>query len=211
MRGGGRGQCEWTTWSGSSRSLPSLITAWRMFTSDPHSHRLHCLPYLPIPLPLPLPLQFPSFIARMALQCIQLPLPPEFWSTIHPRGLPCVLTGLDLGDLSQFSPQALSALPPSLCPLVTVHVCPDPSGRMDFTAKGSSFTYKQMPFLDFVQRLLHSSSSPSASPSQSQRDRYFVSPSERYYLRSLGADPRREAADFFSSFPSLALSSPPSL
>ena len=128
------------------------------------------------------------------------PSASDFWSSIYPGAAPALLTGLDVGDLSRFTPRALLTLPPSSCPPVTVHVCPLPSGRMDFTSK-SGFSYRTLPFHELIGRLV--ASSPT-SPSHELRDAYFVSPHERYYLRSLGADPRREAADFFSAFPALA-------
>ena len=162
---------------------------------------------LPAPSPplAPSPFSYPNGVAEY-----QAPSVSTFWDAIYPRGEPCVLTGLDVGVLDAFTPQALSALPPSSCPDVVVHVCPEPSGRMDFTTK-SSYTLRTMPFHDFIQRLLVSSTSaspassnPSSPPPSSLRDAYFVSPCERLYLRSLGSDPRCEVADFFSSFPVLA-------
>ena len=135
------------------------------------------------------------------------PTSADFFSSIHPRAAPALLTGLDVGDLADFTPPALLALPPASCPSVTVHVCPLASGRMDFTCK-ASYTFRVLPFHGLIRRLVasHSASPPSdvSASLDPLRDEYFVSKSERYYLRALGADPRREPADFFSSFPALA-------
>ena len=157
----------------------------------------------------------PPIAAEFGPECrvavCHAPSSSQFWSEVFPRAQPCVMTGLDVGDLRAFAPQSLLALPPSSCPTVVTHVCVEPHGRMDFTSR-STFCYRRMPFLELVQRLLASphgssssgSSAPSASPLPPLCDAYFVSPCERYYLRSLGPDPRTEVADFFRSFPALA-------
>ena len=160
------------------------------------------------PLPTPSPLLSPApFSYSSGIASHDAPSASRFWDTIYPRGEPCVLTGLDVGELDAFTPQSLSAVPPSSCPNVVVHVCPEQSGRMDFTSK-TSYTLRTMPFHTFMERLLVSSSASSSahlsSPPSPLRDAYFVSPHERLYLRSLGLDPRREVADFFASFPVLA-------
>ena len=118
-----------------------------------------------------------------------------FWSTIHPAGRPALLHSLPLGNLSAFTPAALLSLPPASCPPVSVHICPEPSGRMDFVHK--NYSYRTF---DFHRFMLH------ATRDGSVRDDYFISPHERYYLRSLGSDPRREVADIRKSFPELARS-----
>ena len=115
-----------------------------------------------------------------------------FWSTIYPAARPAVLHSLPLGDLAAFTPTALLALPPTSSPPVSVHVCPAPSGRMDFVNK--NYTYRTMPFNLFIAHVTRTAT---------VRDEYIISPNERYYLRSLGSDPRREVADLSKSFPEL--------
>ena len=66
---------------------------------------------------------------------------------------------------------------------------------MDFVHR--NYMYRT---LDFHRFMLH------AARDASVRDDYFISPHERYYLRSLGSDPRREVADIGWSFPQLARS-----
>ena len=118
-----------------------------------------------------------------------------FWSTIYTAGRPALLHSLPLGNLSAFTPAALLSLPAESCPPVSIHICPEPSGRMDFVHK--NYSYRT---LDFHRFLLH------ATRDATVRDEYFISPHERYYLRSLGSDPRREMADIRKSFPELARS-----
>ena len=116
-----------------------------------------------------------------------------FWSTIYTAARPALLRSIPLGNLSAFTPAALLALPAASCPAVSVHVCPEASGRMDFVHK--NYIYRT---LDFHRFMLH------VTRDASVRDEYFISPHERYYLRSLGSDPRREVADISKSFPQLA-------
>ena len=123
------------------------------------------------------------------------PSTSQFWATIYAAGLPALLHSVPIGNLSAFTPSALLALPSASCPPVSVHICPETSGRMDFVNK--NYTYRT---LDFHRFLLHATHHPTA------RDNYFISPHERYYLRSLGSDPRREVADVRKSFPELARS-----
>ena len=129
------------------------------------------------------------------IACYESPSTSLFWSTIFAAGRPALLRSLPLGDLSAFTPAALLSLPPASCPPVSVHICPEPSGRMDFVNK--NYSYRT---LDFHRFMLHVTGQPSV------RDEYFISPHERYYLRSLGSDPRHEVADIRKSFPGLARS-----
>ena len=118
-----------------------------------------------------------------------------FWSAIHAAGRPALLRSLPLGDLSAFTPAALLALPAASCPAVSVHVCPEASGRLDFVRR--NYAYRTLDFHHFMLR---------ATRDAAVRDAYFISPHERYYLRALGGDPRREVADLHKSFPQLARS-----
>lgn len=82
---------------------------------------------------------------------------------------------------------------------VSIHVCPDT--KMDFTSSARNYSFKIMPFSEFIERA--SSSSNISAVSSSTDQPYFVSPTERYYLRSLGDNPRK-TADFFTAYPQLA-------
>ncbi|MBN3307270.1 TYW5 protein, partial [Amia calva] len=78
---------------------------------------------------------------------------------------------------------------------VKIHVSSVP--QMDFLHK--NFLYRavcpprSLPFSEFVQRA-----------AEERHSQYFISEDESYYLRSLGEDPRREAADLRKQFPDLA-------
>ncbi|KAL5463446.1 hypothetical protein EMCRGX_G032341 [Ephydatia muelleri] len=61
---------------------------------------------------------------------------------------------------------------------------------MDFIRK--NFIYRTLPFDEFVRR--------ANRPIQEQ---YFICAEEKYYLRSLGDDPRKDVADIYAQFPEL--------
>lgn len=71
---------------------------------------------------------------------------------------------------------------------VKVHV--SPVSKMDFLKK--NFQYKTLSFDEFLKR---------ASGSSSE---YFICAGEKYYLRSLGDDPRKDISDIHKQFPQLA-------
>jgi tRNA wybutosine-synthesizing protein 5 len=97
--------------------------------------------------------------------------------------------------------------------VISVHVCPDLSGRLDFVRK--NFVFKSLPFGEFLQRISVSQERygtpteieiPRANvetKNEITRDSYFISPQERYYLRALGDNARKETADFSRDFPEL--------
>ncbi|XP_074926136.1 tRNA wybutosine-synthesizing protein 5 isoform X2 [Chelonoidis abingdonii] len=62
---------------------------------------------------------------------------------------------------------------------------------MDFLSK--NFVYRTLPFDVFVRRA-----------AEVKHNEYFISEDEKYYLRSLGEDPRKDIADIRKQFPSLA-------
>ncbi|XP_062434345.1 tRNA wybutosine-synthesizing protein 5 isoform X2 [Rhea pennata] len=72
---------------------------------------------------------------------------------------------------------------------VKIHVSTVP--QMDFLSK--NFVYRTLPFDIFVQRA-----------AEIKHTEYFLSEDEKYYLRSLGEDPRKDIADIRKQFPILA-------
>lgn len=129
----------------------------------------------------------------------------EFWRVIYPASKPALLQGLDIGAIDQFSIDQLSSVDCSIdC---SIHVCPEVNGRMDFVNK--NYIHRVMPFKQFIQRVMSQVNQPSTNAQSTnhsieQSQQYFITPSEKYYLRSLGADPRAEVANFNHSFPMLA-------
>ncbi|XP_048580332.1 tRNA wybutosine-synthesizing protein 5 isoform X2 [Nematostella vectensis] len=112
----------------------------------------------------------------------------EFLSDVYSKREPAVLRGLDIGAaVTKWTPKYLAEVGGEK--LVKVHVCSEKG--MDFINK--NFVYKTLPFNQFVMRASHST----------QTDP-FLAPEERYYLRSLGDDPRKDISDIEEHFPNLA-------
>ncbi|XP_031562148.1 tRNA wybutosine-synthesizing protein 5-like [Actinia tenebrosa] len=112
----------------------------------------------------------------------------QFLNQISAARVPAVLKGVDLGDaVEKWTPQYLAKVGGEKP--VKVHVCNE--GRMDFIHK--NFAYKTLPFNHLVMRA-----------SENVHSEYFFSPEEKYYLRSLGEDPRKDISDISVHFPSLA-------
>ena len=99
--------------------------------------------------------------------------------------------------------------------------------RLDFLSR--NYTFRTMPFTGLLARACASAekvsgrSDGAVQPSRGEppssgsresvlwqqarlavRDRYFISPREKYYMRALGQNPRKEKADFWASYPELA-------
>ncbi|XP_028925676.1 tRNA wybutosine-synthesizing protein 5 isoform X1 [Ornithorhynchus anatinus] len=113
----------------------------------------------------------------------------QFLQLIYPQRKPVVLRGLELGPCT-----TRWTAPDYLCRAggrvpVKIHVSAGP--QMDFISK--NFVYRTLPFDTFVQRA-----------AEEKHASFFISEDERYYLRSLGDDPRKDAADVRKQFPSLA-------
>ncbi|XP_066474751.1 tRNA wybutosine-synthesizing protein 5 isoform X2 [Tiliqua scincoides] len=101
---------------------------------------------------------------------------------------PVVLKGLDLGPCtSKWTVDYLSQAAGNK--EVKVHVSSVP--QMDFLSK--NFVYRTLPFDIFVRRA-----------AEAKHKEYFISEDEKYYLRSLGGDPRKDIADLRKQFPLLA-------
>ncbi|XP_065183107.1 tRNA wybutosine-synthesizing protein 5-like [Sycon ciliatum] len=112
-----------------------------------------------------------------------------FLSEIYPARKPAILRGIELGEaVRTWTPEYLSTTVGSRP--VKVHVCP--SDKMDFVKK--NFAYKNLGFDELVQRA--SATGPLTE--------FFYSENEKYYLRALGDDARKDCADFAVQFPEIA-------
>ncbi|XP_048339679.1 tRNA wybutosine-synthesizing protein 5 [Sphaerodactylus townsendi] len=112
----------------------------------------------------------------------------RFLQEIYPLRKPAVLKGIDLGPCtSKWTVDYLSQTVGSK--EVKVHVSAVP--QMDFLSK--NFVYRTLPFDVFVKRA-----------AEAKHAEYFISEDEKYYLRSLGEDPRKDIADLRRQFPLLA-------
>ena len=103
-----------------------------------------------------------------------------FKKIIYPERLPVILKSVNIGTAcSTWTPNylanALGDIP------VKVHVCA--VSELDFLKK--NFLYKTMNFNNFMNRV---------TVEGSHKD-YFICPEEKYYLRSLGVDARKDVAD----------------
>ncbi|XP_028607341.2 tRNA wybutosine-synthesizing protein 5 isoform X1 [Podarcis muralis] len=112
----------------------------------------------------------------------------RFLQDIYPLRKPVVLKGIDLGPcMTKWTVDYLSQA--SGNKEVKVHVSAVP--QMDFLSK--NFLYRTLPFDVFIRRA-----------AEAKHTDYFISEDEKYYLRSLGEDPRKEIADLRKQFPLLA-------
>uniref|UniRef100_A0A8D0E4J4 tRNA wybutosine-synthesizing protein 5 n=1 Tax=Salvator merianae TaxID=96440 RepID=A0A8D0E4J4_SALMN len=112
----------------------------------------------------------------------------RFLEDIYPLRKPVVLKGIDLGPcITKWTVDYLSQASGSK--EVKVHVSAVP--QMDFLSK--NFVYRTLPFDEFIKRA-----------AETKHTEYFISEDEKYYLRSLGDDPRKEIADIRKQFPLLA-------
>ncbi|XP_072835294.2 tRNA wybutosine-synthesizing protein 5 isoform X1 [Pogona vitticeps] len=112
----------------------------------------------------------------------------RFLQDIYPRRKPAVLKGIDLGPcMTKWTVDYLSQVTGNK--EVKVHVSTVP--QMDFLKK--NFVYRTLPFDVFVRRA-----------AEAKHAEFFISEDEKYYLRSLGEDPRKDIADLRKQFPLLA-------
>ncbi|XP_063285942.1 tRNA wybutosine-synthesizing protein 5 isoform X1 [Pelobates fuscus] len=112
----------------------------------------------------------------------------KFLQEIYPLRKPVVLKGLDLGVCkTRWTVDYLSKSGGDH--EVKIHVSEVP--QMDFIKK--NFIYRTLPFDKFVHRA-----------AENKHKEYFISEDEKYYLRSLGEDPRKDIADISNQFPGLA-------
>lgn len=111
----------------------------------------------------------------------------QFMEHLYPQRKPLVLEGLDLGSCtSKWTVDYLSQV--GGAKEVKIHVAA--VAQMDFISK--NFVYRTLPFNKLVQRA-----------AEETHKEFFISQDERYYLRSLGEDPRKDIADIRQQFPSL--------
>ncbi|KAM6348192.1 tRNA wybutosine-synthesizing protein 5 isoform 2-T2 [Alca torda] len=112
----------------------------------------------------------------------------RFLRDVYPRRMPVVLKGMELGTCTtKWTVDYLSQAEGSK--EVKIHVSAVP--QMDFLSK--NFVYRTLPFDVFVRRA-----------AEVKHKEYFISENERYYLRSVGEDARKDIADIRKQFPNLA-------
>ncbi|KAL3853893.1 hypothetical protein ACJMK2_013192 [Sinanodonta woodiana] len=111
-----------------------------------------------------------------------------FTEEIYPKRLPVILRGVEIGPCQEkWTAEYLAEKGGGK--EVKIHVAPTP--QMDFIQK--NFVYRSLPFNEFVQRA-----------ARLKQDNFFISENEKYYLRALGDDPRKDIADISHQFPELA-------
>ncbi|XP_040418006.1 tRNA wybutosine-synthesizing protein 5 [Cygnus olor] len=112
----------------------------------------------------------------------------RFLQDVYPQRKPVVLKGMELGSCTtKWTVDYLSQAEGSK--EVKIHVSAVP--QMDFLSK--NFVYRTLPFNEFVQRA-----------AEVKHKEYFLSEDEKYYLRSVGEDARKDVADIRKQFPVLA-------
>ncbi|XP_052491565.1 tRNA wybutosine-synthesizing protein 5 [Budorcas taxicolor] len=111
----------------------------------------------------------------------------QFIEHLYPQRKPLVLEGIDLGACtSKWTVDYLSQIGGRK--EVKIHVAA--VAQMDFISK--NFVYRTLPFDKLVQRA-----------AEEKHTEFFISEDEKYYLRSLGEDPRKDVADIRKQFPLL--------
>ncbi|KAG8185268.1 hypothetical protein JTE90_023881 [Oedothorax gibbosus] len=104
--------------------------------------------------------------------------------------LPFILRGADLGPCSErWTVDYLSSHLDKEEVKIHVSECP----QLDFLKK--NFSYKTLKFCELLQR---------ASSESHKEGSFFVSPTEFYYLRSVGKDARKDVADIRQQFPAIS-------
>lgn len=122
------------------------------------------------------------------IRCWDAVTEDTFLRQIYPARKPAVLRGLSIGPCTAlWDSDYLSKKGGSR--EVKIHV--SPNSHMDFLNK--NFCYRTLPFCELVKRV-----------SRPIQDDFFFHETELYYLRSLGADARKEPANLETQFPELA-------
>ncbi|XP_035161131.1 tRNA wybutosine-synthesizing protein 5 isoform X3 [Callithrix jacchus] len=104
----------------------------------------------------------------------------QFMQHYYPQRKPLVLEGIDLGPCtSKWTVDYLSQVGGNK--EVKIHVAA--VAQMDFISK--NFVYRTLPFDQLVQRA-----------AEKKHKEFFISEDEKYYLRSLGEDPRKVMDNF---------------
>ncbi|KAH9523820.1 tRNA wybutosine-synthesizing protein 5 [Bulinus truncatus] len=113
----------------------------------------------------------------------------KFTADFYKKRKPVILRGLDIGDcIQKWTPSFLASHGGSQ--EVKLHV--SSSAQMDFINK--NFLYRSLPFPEFIKRAF-----------EDEHVDYFIDQKEKYYLRALGQDPRKDIADVSVQFPQLSL------
>lgn len=112
----------------------------------------------------------------------------EFCQEIQPKRKPCILKGIDIGQCKEKWTVDYLCKNGGDIP-VKIHVSETP--QMNFITK--NYAYRTLPFNELVKRA-----------SENIHSKYFISEYEYYYLRSLGADVRKDVADVKRQFPHLS-------
>ncbi|KFM79069.1 tRNA wybutosine-synthesizing protein 5, partial [Stegodyphus mimosarum] len=103
---------------------------------------------------------------------------------------PFVLRGINIGScIEKWTPEYLASVAGQ--EEVTIHVSEFPA--LDFLRK--NFAYKKLSFNQLLKR---------ATQKEHLEGDYFISKNERYYLRSVGKDVRKDIADIRLQFPPLS-------
>ncbi|PIK34967.1 hypothetical protein BSL78_28202 [Apostichopus japonicus] len=111
-----------------------------------------------------------------------------FVNEIYPMRIPAVLKGVDIGSCTQkWTTDYLCRNGSSQS--VKVHVSTE--RNMDFVQK--NYSYRTLPFDELIKRCAESS-----------HEEYFFDENEKYYLRALGADNRKDVANIEKEFPELS-------
>jgi hypothetical protein len=118
---------------------------------------------------------------------IHNPSVETFLNEIYPKRRPVILTGVSLGKCtSLWTPEHLK----KMCGDKEVSVHASNYRTMDFINK--NFVFKNMNFADFIERVFRDNADGSTSSDSGE---------ERYYLRSIGTNPRKDVSDIYASFP----------
>lgn len=112
-----------------------------------------------------------------------------FHDDIYPKRKPVILRGLDVGPCLEKWKSLEYLVEKGGKKPTKIHVSTSP--QMDFINK--NFVYRSLPFGEYVQRA-----------AEELHDEFFLSEDEKYYLRALGDDPRKDVADIHVQFPELA-------
>ena len=129
------------------------------------------------------------------------PTPADFQSGPASTREPAVLTGLDIGPAPwRWSPAYLASMPAVASAPVSVHVSSSP--HLDFVRK--NFQYKVMPFGELLAALVAESEGDVSKDTDKDTDADNTGDKKWHYLRSIGSNPRKEAAHALEQFPDLA-------
>ncbi|XP_052234433.1 tRNA wybutosine-synthesizing protein 5-like isoform X1 [Dreissena polymorpha] len=112
----------------------------------------------------------------------------ETFNDLYKKRRPIVLRGVDIGPcVERWTVDYLASKGGDR--EVKIHV--SKTSQMDFINK--NFMYRSLPFSELVKRA-----------SKTKQEEYFAEETEKYYLRALGDDPRKDIADIRVQFPNLA-------